>query len=196
MTDQATLGFWKTVGLLLKASRRRSEGRRQRQQELLNNRGATNWQSLATLFAILMMAILHGAAAFAVMSGVEAGQQLAIERPGTFIVHSWFLSNVKALEAATGVAPEIASDARESLEREYRDEAKDIVARSGGQEAEVEQRLRASVAASGSRNLISRADAAFGLSGLGRSGPAATMLGSVMLLWWLAMVICQGEGRG
>lgn len=194
MTDQAALGFWKTVGLLLKASRRRSEGRRQRQQELLNNRGATNWQSLATLLAILIMAFLHGAAAFAVISGVEAGQQLAVDRPGTFIVHSWFLSNVKDLEAAAGSAPDIARDARESLEREYRDEAEDIVARSGGQEAEVEQRLRASVAASGSRNLISRADAAFELSALGRSGPAATMLGSVMLLWWLAMVICQGEG--
>lgn len=194
MTDGAAIGFWKTVYLLLKASRQRSEGRRHRQQELLNNRGATNWGSLATIFAIGLMAFLHGAAAFAVISGVKAGQQLAVERRGTFIVHSWFLGDVKVLEAAAGVAPDIARDARESVEKDYHDEAKDIVERSGGKETDVEQRLRASVAASGSRNLISRDDAAPGLSALARSAPASSMLGSVMLLWWLAMVICQGEG--
>ncbi|GAA0320214.1 hypothetical protein GCM10009087_33160 [Sphingomonas oligophenolica] len=193
MTEGAAIGFWRTVGLLLMASRRRSQGRRRRQQELLNNRSATNWGSLATLFGIGLMAVLHGAAAFAVISGVDAGQQLEIERQGIFIVHGWFRDDVLILEAR-GPADEGVKEAKEGLESGYHDEARDIVERSGGQEAEVEQRLRASVAASGSRYLISRDDAVPGLSALARSGPAATMLGSVMLLWWLAMVICQGEG--
>lgn len=193
MMDGAAIGFWKTVGLLLKTSQRRSQGRGHRQQELLNNRGGTNWGSLATVFTMGLMAFLHGAAAFAVMSGVRAGQQLQVERPGKFIVHSWFLANVQTLETA-GSAPDDVKDAREALEREYHDEVEDIVARRGGQEADVEQRLRASVAASGSRNLISRVDGEPGLSALARSPPASAMLGSVMLLWWLAMVICQGEG--
>ncbi|MEO9130620.1 MAG: hypothetical protein ABI240_05365, partial [Sphingomonas sp.] len=194
MMDGAAIGFWKTVGLLLKASQRRSQGRQHRQQELLNNRGGTNWGSLATVFTMGLMAFLHGAAAFAVIAGVEAGQQLALERPGAFIVHSWFLNDVKVMEAAAGMAPDIVSDARETVGEDYHREAKDIVERSGGTEADVEQRLRASIAAAGSRNLISLADAEPGLGALARSGPAATMLGSVMLLWWLAMVICQGEG--
>ncbi len=193
MTDGAAIGFWRTVGLLLVTSRRRAEGRRRRQQDLLNNRGATNWGSFATVILIGFMAFLHGAAAFAVISGVEAGQQLVVEREGKFIVHSWFRDNVLILEAR-GPADEGVEEAKEALESDYHDEAKDIVERSGGQVAEVEQRLRATVAASGSHDLITRGDAEPGLSALGGSAPASAMLGSVMLLWWLAMVICQGEG--
>lgn len=194
MTDGAAIGFWKTVGLLLKTSRRRSQGRQHRQQELLNNRGGTNWGALATFVAMAVMAFLHGAAAFAVISGIEAGQQLAVERPGKFVVHRSFIGDVKIMEMAAGLPPDQAADARETVERGYHGEAKDIVERSGGREEDVEQRLRASVAASGSRNLIARADAEPGLSALAHSPPASTMLGSVLLLWWLAMVICQGEG--
>jgi membrane protease YdiL (CAAX protease family) len=194
MTDGAAIGFWKTVGLLLKTSQRRSQGRRHRQEQLLSNRGATNWGGLATFFAMAVMAFLHGAAAFAVIAGVEAGQDLQVERPGTFVVHSWFVAEVRRMEESAGPAPAIAKDAKEEVEEDYHREAKDIAERWGGQEDEVEQRLRASVAASGTRNLIVRDDAEPGLSALARSPAASTMLGSVMLLWWLAMVICQGEG--
>ena len=74
MSDGAAIGFWKTVGLLLKTTQRRSQGRQHRQQELLNNRGGTNWGGLATLFTMGLMAFLHGAAAFAVMSGAKANE--------------------------------------------------------------------------------------------------------------------------
>ena len=196
MMDAAAIGFWKTVSLLLKTSRRRSYGRRRRQQELLNNRSggsATNWGSLTAAVAVLIMAIVHGAAAFAVIASVEASQQLAIERQGKFVVHSWFLADVKYVEA-TAEFPLQLKEAKDALEASYSDEAKDIAERRGGQEADVERRLRATVAASGSRNLISRDSTASGLSKLAHSGPVAAMLGSIMLLWWFAMVVCQGEG--
>ncbi|NWM49786.1 hypothetical protein, partial [Escherichia coli] len=33
-----------------------------------------------------------------------------------------------------------------------------------------------------------------GLSNLAKAGPVGMILGSIVLLWWFAMLICQGEG--
>lgn len=198
MMDGAAIGFWRTVGLLLGASQRRSAGRRQRQQQLLNNRNggaATNWGGLAVVFGVLMMAFLNGAAAFTVIAGVEAGQQREIARQGKFIVRDSFASTVRIAEITGDRASRaVVEHARQDLETLYGEEATNIVEHRGGDKGDVERRLRATVAATGSRNLVSRDDAEPGLSALSRSGPAAAMLGSVVLLWWLAMVICQGEG--
>ncbi len=112
MTNGAAVGFWPTVWLLLGASRRRSEGRRRRQQELLDHRGGADWSVLAAIVGFIVMAVLHGFAAFTLIAAVEAG------RPG---------------------------------------------------EGE-------------------------GLAALARAGPTAALLGSAILLWWFAMVACQGEG--
>jgi hypothetical protein len=129
------------------------------------------------------------------MAGVEAGQQREIERQGKFIVRDSFVSAVRFAETTPIDAPKaIADDVRQDLDALCDAEAAKIVERSGGDKADVERRLRATVAATGSRNLVSRDHAEPGLSTLPRSGPAAAMLGSLVLLWWLAMVICQGEG--
>jgi membrane protease YdiL (CAAX protease family) len=192
MTSGVAVGFWKTVWLLLKASRRRSEGRRGRQRELLNNRSgnsATNWGSLATIIGVVVMAVLHGAAAFAVISAVEAGQRVEIEREGRMVVDSWFASAVALSEAEPA-----SGDRGAAADENYRREAADIVEREGGDETLVEQRLRATVASSGFRGLVTREDAEPGLADLAKSGPVGAMLGSLLLLWWFAMAACQGEG--
>jgi membrane protease YdiL (CAAX protease family) len=193
MTDGSATGFWRTVGLLLLASRRRSRGRQQRQRQLLNNRSgrrAINWSPLATIFATLFMAFLHGAAAFAVIAAVNAGQHLEAEHQGKLVVRPWFIGQVQYAQEMTEASP----DRQAIVEIDYREQAREIAERSGGDEAELERRLRAAVAASGSRNLVSAAEAEPGMPALARSGSAATMLGSILLLWWLAMLICQGEG--
>jgi microcompartment protein CcmL/EutN len=188
MSNGAAISFYKTVVLLLKASRRRSNGRGQRQQQLLNNRSATNWGPLAAILAMAFMAFLHGAAAFTVISAVEAGQQVEVEQQGKLVVSDWFLARVQDNTLATN------PDETGTLEQRYGEEAKEIVERSGGRQADVEQKLRATVAQSGSRNLISRSEVESGLSTLGVSGRVGATLGSVVLLWWLAMLACQGEG--
>jgi membrane protease YdiL (CAAX protease family) len=193
MTNGSAIGFWRTVGLLLLTSRRRSGGRQQRQRALLNNRsgkGAIDWGGLATIVAVLLMAFLHGAAAFAVITAVEAGQRQDVARRGKLVVHSWFLEQVQEREKPAEALPE----GEDTLGVAYHEEAKDIAEQSGGDEAEIERRLRAAVATAGSRNLISRAEAEPGMQALATSGPAGTVLGSILLLWWLAMLICQGEG--
>lgn len=196
MTSASTIGFWKTVSLLLVASRRRSGGRRDRQRELLGNRSggkATDWGALATVFSVGLMAVLHGAAAFAIIAAVDAGQRREVERQGKIVVHSWFLKEVQDAEKPPSNAAQEGEDESASAPNYY-EEAKDIAERSGGDPAKIEQRLHAAVAASGSRNLIARSDAEPGMPALASSGKAGPVLGSILLLWWLAMLICQGDG--
>jgi len=190
MTSQsAAIGFWKTVVLLLKASRTRANGRQRRQQQLLNNRGASNWSPLAMVFAVIVMGVLNGVAAFAVIGGVEAGQRLDIERQGKIVVSNAFLRRVQVVENITTLGPNYTSIA---LEDYFAEEAKHIAEKDGGREADVENRLRAAVAASGSRDLIAWREAEAGIGGV--PVRSAAMLGSLGLVWWFAMLICQGEG--
>jgi hypothetical protein len=77
MTEGAALGFWRTVWLLLAASRRRAEGRQRRQRELLSNRtggSGIDWGAFAVVIAFVFMAVLHGFAAFALIAVVAESQ--------------------------------------------------------------------------------------------------------------------------
>ena len=73
-------------------------------------------------------------------------------------------------------------------------EADRITDSEGGKRAVVEQKLRDEVHAHGSRNLISREDASPGITALPKAGPLPAMVGSLVLLWWLVMLVFQGEG--
>jgi hypothetical protein len=189
MTDGAAVGFWKTVRLLLKASRRRSEGRRLRQQELLNHRGGTDWGPLASVIGVIFMAVLHVVAAFAIVTAVKASQRAEIERQGKIVVNDWFVNAVVRDELARQLGYR-----GEGLDESYRDEAKEIAESGGRDQAGVERQLRATVASSGLSKLVASDDAEPGLAALAQSGPVGTILGSFLLLWWFAMVVCQGEG--
>lgn len=192
MTDAAATGFWKTVGLLLAASSRRSRARRARQRELLNSRSggkASNWAAFGTLVALGLMIVLHGLAAFAILGAVDAAQDQIVERQGKIIVHGWFLEEVQAAEAA----PHATADSDEARP-DYFAEAKDIAERSGGDPDVIVRRLMEAVARSGSAALVARSEAEPGLPGLAHAGRAGPVLGSLLLLWWVLMLICQGEG--
>lgn len=185
MTGDAAPGFWRTVWLLLKVSRRRAGGRQSRQRQLLNNRRvnwAANLGSIGAILSLLFMLLLHGLAAFSVMTAVEAGQVARARQHGLIPVRQWFYNDA-------GTARQyIVSD------QSFRSEAEHIAHEDGGDEDAIEAQLRTLVARSGNRHLVPRDDAAPGLSALPRSGALASMLGSIILIWWFAMVVCQGEG--
>ncbi len=87
--------FWETVRLLLRATRARSAGRRKRQQELLHQRGGSDWGGFGYTLAILFMGVLNVGAAFVVRGAVEAGQRILAERKGKIVVSRSFFEGVE-----------------------------------------------------------------------------------------------------
>ncbi|HET7105268.1 MAG TPA: CPBP family glutamic-type intramembrane protease [Candidatus Acidoferrum sp.] len=143
-------GFWSTLWLLLGAARKRAAGRRKHQQELLYNRAgknATNWSGLGSFFAVLLMVILNGMAAFVVTLAIEAGQRLESERRGSVVVSRRFLDAVN-----------LHTDYRVRLSAElgpyYFSEARRIAQTYGGSQKDIEHDLRDAVRTQGTRNLV------------------------------------------
>ncbi|HTV15891.1 MAG TPA: CPBP family intramembrane glutamic endopeptidase [Acidobacteriaceae bacterium] len=191
---QSTPGFFATVRLLLVSARRRSRGRIKRQRELLNQRtgrkNAVDWSRMGVVFAALFMAFIHGCAAFVLWSSIEAGQRLAWEQRGKIIVNEWFYDEVANAANCNGcVDPDIRSE-----HNSFHSEARQLAQRYGGSESQIEQKLRDSVRAHGADDLVLARDAAPGIRQLAFTGPVPILLGSLALLWWIVMLVFQGEG--
>lgn len=182
-------GFWATVWLLLAAARKRSSGRRKRQQELLSHRNkkAMDWGPLSFILSLLFMAVLHVFAAFVLRIAVSSAEHLQAERTGRIVVSGRFLEESKALQES-GYISII------DVNRECSREAGRIAEKYGGNRHEIEQRLSNAFRAHGTQDFIAEADAAPGMSAVATAGPFPAMLGSLVLLFWGVMLVCQGEG--
>jgi hypothetical protein len=64
----------------------------------------------------------------------------------------------------------------------------------GGAESAIEQKLRDAVRKHGTRDFITKDEASPGLASFLKSGGFTAMLGSVVLFWWVVMLVFQGEG--
>jgi len=211
--------FWGTVRLLLGAASERSAGRRQRQQQLLQNRTdgkGTDWASLG-----FFMLFINGAAAFVLKVAVETAQRIEIERQGKIVVSTRFLEFV--WKPAYTPNPNNGSDFDQSNSHAYKDEAerysekyggsipaieemlransqvyveeaKQISEKYGGSQHAIEKRLQDAVYYHGTTDLVSSRTASPGLTALARTGPLPQMFGSLLLLWWAVMITFQGEG--
>ncbi|MBO0860225.1 MAG: CPBP family intramembrane metalloprotease [Chloracidobacterium sp.] len=185
-------GFWRTLRLLLGAARRRAAGRRKRQKELLHSRSGKSVDPLGRLAVTLwtiFMAYVHGAAAYAVHSGISVGNRLETERQGKIVVSKDFLNGFREIEA---VDPTLSSArTQKGLEIYCRTEARDRAREFGDSEEERKKLLLEAVRIRGGRDFIAEDDGVSRLT-IARSAPA--LLGSIALLWWLVMMISQGEG--
>jgi len=205
--------FWKTVRLLLAATSKRSAGRRTRQQELLNSRsgkGATDWSALGFFFAIAFMCGLNVAAAFLVNMAVKSGQRAESESKGLIVVsHEFFeavqlgdsYQRLKGLEILNGedaanihAAESDMNSVPSQLDSFYSRESRQIAEEYGGSREGIEKKLRLVVQTRGAQGFIASEDAAPGISSPLTKGPLPALLGSVVLFWWAAMLVCQGEG--
>ena len=187
--------FWKTVRLLLGAARKRSAGRRKRQQELLNRRSgknATDWSGFGFAFAILVMVALNALAAFVVKVAVDSGERLEAESHGKIVVSQQFLDAANRMEVASEPGTKPSDQALASFY--YTSEAKEITQHEAGTQAANEQKLRAAVRNHGTLGLITEAEASPGFDAFPRTGPLPALLGSLVLFWWAIMLIFQGEG--
>jgi membrane protease YdiL (CAAX protease family) len=184
-------GFWQTVRLLLGATRKRSRGRRTRQQQLMHQRSATDWGGFGFALSVLVMAALNVFAAFVLRSAVNSGERAEAESHGKIAVSSSFL------EAAKQVNPtddDSSSVADQISDYQYSSEARDIAREYGGRPEDIKAKLRDAARKHGGRDFIANREASPGLSALTKVGALPAMLGSMVLIWWGVMLVFQGEG--
>lgn len=198
------VGFWRTVRVLLGAARRRANGRRRRQRELLTQRtgkqASTDWNFFGVAAAVPFMAILNACAGFVLLMAIDAAQRVSAEYGGKIVVDGRFYQAVENMEAVRaqrpregGPRPAAPADAQnENLP--YHSEANNIARRYGGSATVIEQRLRHDVQAHGATDLVPARRATPGIKALARTGPVPIMFGSFVLLWWGIMLVFQGEG--
>jgi membrane protease YdiL (CAAX protease family) len=215
--------FWTTVRLLLGAARKRAVGRRKRQHQLFSHRAgkkATNWAGLGDFIVALMMILLHVAAAFLIIGTVQGSERAEFLRRDVIVVDGWFVTRVSDAETMPSNRPTnsfrpldlfdplnprpVGGERRavaarapnwdKGLDDSYAYEAKSLSKRFGGDPGELEKTLRDAAQKNGGMAFVDLDSAAPGLSALPRSGPVTAMLGSLALLLWSAMLICQGEG--
>jgi membrane protease YdiL (CAAX protease family) len=193
--------FWRTVRILLAASRARSTGRRRRAQQLLQQRSgnSTNWGGFGTFFAALIMVGLNVLAAFLVH---EASQPPAPPTPPAPVYSSRTIPVSQTfLDAANRALKDRANffvPAEKAVPEEaYSVESQRIAEITGRDPEEIESTLR--------QGLHDRGIQAFTVDATPPPEAAATvvptaaevlapMLGSVLLLLWAVMLIFQGEG--
>lgn len=202
--------FWRTVGLLLVSARRRSVARGERQRQLLQQRSgrdSTDWGALGKRFSVLLMLVLNGIAAFMLRTAVESAQRNAAEQKGKIVVSQSFLEAAKTQYAYEHSSPNqrkcyvldgqtycYDSINERPTPPEYAWEAQRIVDQYGGSRTAVELKLREAVHRSGIGDLVAKEDAITGFTSISGSGRLPAMIGSLVLLWWGVMLVCQGEG--
>ena len=207
-----TPGFWTTVRLLLRVARKRFDGRKRRQQELLNQRtgkqNSVNWGWLGVFFSVFLALVIHGLAAGAIYTSVIEGER-AQRNDKRIVVSQPFYRAVLRCDALQHARIEgdeaqqkefltqLHSDteaAQEALNTLYTQEARRI--REVNETTEdAEKRLRQAVSSQGLNALAAEGQKSFPkFRNFLQYGPLPSLLGTVVLLWWLAMMVCQGEG--
>jgi membrane protease YdiL (CAAX protease family) len=191
------VGFWRTVWLLLAASRKRAAGRKARQRALLRQRAGAkslNWGWFGGAFGVLLMIGLNLLAAYVVQGIVTVGERIDAEQHGWVLVEGWFLSDVTEGQIQAARAADPWRELDRTLKPYYHREAMRLAEANGGDEGAIEQRLRDTVLAHDARDFTDISRTAPGLSALPTAGSFPAMLGSLALLWWGVMLAFQGEG--
>jgi membrane protease YdiL (CAAX protease family) len=191
--------WWGTLWLLLRNARRRARGRQQRARQLLSARSgrtAPDWSALGYVFSILIFFVMNGFAGAMLIVAVDSGQRAEVERQGKIVV-SWgfftYVSQLAGREHFYNDAGELMNPP-DADSRVVAGEAKEIAEKEGGSQAEIEARLTNAIRAHGTGDLLPKNWASPGIRALARTGRLPQMLGSLALLFWLFMLIFQGEG--
>ena len=188
-------GFWKVFLLLLGAARRRAVGRRKRQVVLLSRRTGKGgrWAGIGSFFNSFLGAFVNAAAALLVMSAVNAGERVEIETQGSMAVSAGFRGWVDYAETESGKSSALKAEALRKLDPQYAVEASALARKFGGDQNDIEDRLRQTFATSGAQGYVVL-DVGDALPQVGKFGSLPAMFGSLALLLWSVMLIFQSEG--
>jgi membrane protease YdiL (CAAX protease family) len=187
------IGFWRTVGLLLRVARRRSSGRFRRQQQLLNQRTGSSINALSALAIIALwglMAGLNAGAAYVLYETVSIAQKQARDQEKIPVSRS-FLENLRAFENARTESDRKA--AKDRLDNAYEFEAY-LRGSDRDSRKETENFLRNAAESGRSKDFIAVDPSGEIFSYLNQFGPVPPMLATLVLAWWLITLVFQGEG--
>lgn len=211
----------RTMRLLWQAARTRARGRLRRQRQLMRRKTGSESNALSTLGMILMilfMGMIHGWMAWIMTDGVKSSQLLEFEREHRDVMlvnyASFYLKRLPEMERARRVIEnqlKAAKDGKEKLERRLQ-EQKDLIDRDvksfcrsaamwrkhnvGGDEKVIRAEMEAHYVLHGVDGF--RDADTVGLASL--SGGPRTLptmfwpFATLVLLWWLVVLVCQGEG--
>lgn len=186
-------GFWSVVGLLLRAARKRALGRQKRQQELFRHRArksSVDWSRFGLVLGFFFMALIHLAAGYVVYSAVASGKRLEAEHSGKVVVSRSFLKSVQKWEKE---AEANLTTLDKVLSPSYRSEARNIERDYGGHRAEIEKKLQEAVNHH-RESLVPEDRVSEGFKALPGAHSLPALLGSLALIWWVVMLVFQGEG--
>jgi membrane protease YdiL (CAAX protease family) len=192
-TAGASPGFFRIVWILLGIARRRAAGRLRRQQQLLNQRAgkrAMNWGVLGFAVAILFMAMINALGASFVDFAVASGTRVEAQQRGKIVVLPWFYAKLR--QAQEHSDDPVSLD--RAMARYYRSEAVNTAREYGGDADALQMQVHSAVLNGGTARFVTVRTVGPALRALPRRGGIPNMMGSLALLWWSLMLICQGEG--
>lgn len=194
----ARSSFWPVVKLLLRAARRRAQGRSLHQQKILNHRHkgkAGNWGALMVLLTFVLGFFMHGMFAVGINRALNIATVLDAESRGQLVVGGSLISALDELrEAEKAGAP--TANAKKHVDVMLSMEARSYAFAYGGDKLAQEKRFRAHFERHGPDGFIAESSASNGFSfdASIRTIPLAGLVGLLMLVWWFVMITFQGEG--
>lgn len=182
--------FWRTVSLLWKTARLRAKGRAMRQRALMKQRNPKAWvpsegnflNRLATIGMLLFMAYIHGLISHQIGTAVKVAAQVASEHDGQVTVSVSTMEDLKKSEPRGRI--------EQALQRAASERSMELGTRFLDEEYFLKERYRTL----GLRGFVARSHYFANLSELRHLPPLAMLCGNGLLLWWLLMLVCQGEG--
>ena len=151
-------------------------------------RASAVWSTLGFAFGVLLAIALNLAAAFDLLTAFSAGQRVQAAAERNYVVADWFIPAASDLLNQLKQNPKRRVEINQTLTRNVHVEAANQARTYGGDENAIAQRLSAWF--QGHDSLIAESR----LSSLPLKGALADMIGLLVLVFWCAMLVCQGEG--
>lgn len=188
--DGAT-SFWRTVGLLLGASFRRTAARSERNQKLLGHRGVDGeWLRFLSFLGYLAIGGVHAVAAMLLFASVDMSSRLAEESSGRRHVSAETLAQLERLEREAGDAarPLSRAGSERALRSLFR---RDTMGERGGR-ARADELLE-HYQRHGRAGFVVRSSP-WGFARAGPVEPLIALMGSLLVGGWFVTLVLQGEG--
>jgi hypothetical protein len=209
-------GNWTTLILLWKAARVRAAGRQKRQGELMKRKTGSSSDTLgglAMVFVVVVMGFVHGSLGWMLTGALKTSQIENLENEGRLVLVSWQYQEAERLEKLRSRIEEarMSKDAMSPEKESHLSFDKSVYADkldAFGRDVSREKRRDRGEALERHKKLIINHFKKHGLAGFQNekdigsnqfSAPASIPVTywpfvGFMLLWWLVMIVFQGEG--